>query len=116
MSKLPVSEDREAGAEHPDVENERGTEVGGESVLRHARDSAGLVEEGVIETGFDHVPSQETLCADEGCHGRQSDWEACCELFSEQEVDGGPGKGEADDASEDAVAPFHVKDTLEFVQ
>jgi hypothetical protein len=44
MGIFPVPENREPRAEHADVEDERGTKMRGESVLRYARDRVGFLQ------------------------------------------------------------------------
>jgi hypothetical protein len=71
---------------------------------------------GVGEAGLDHVPAEKTLCADEGGEGGEFEGEGAGELVAEEKVGEGDDEGDADDATEDAMAPFHVEYGFEFVE
>ena len=67
-------------------------------------------KEVVFQPGFDHPPADESLEAYEACNAEESGSHGCRDFPSCDEIDAREKEGEPDDATPDAVDPFHVVD------
>jgi len=90
--------------------------VGREAVLRHTGHRAVGSKVGRLEPRLHHVPPEGALRTQQACHAQERNAQGTREATPEGEVAEWEDEGEADRASEDAVAPFHIVDRLEVVE
>ena len=108
-------EDTETRDKHPAVADEGGSKVCGKTVLADARVRA-RGEEIILQPRLHHPPSDEALETDESRNAEQVDCHPRGYPTAGDEVDGRDHKREANDATPDAVCPFHKVDLLKLGQ
>ena len=90
--------------------------MGREAILRHTGHRAVGSKVGRLEPRLHHVPPEGALRTQQACHAQERNAQGTREATPEGEVAEWEDEGEADCASEDAVAPFHIVDRLEVVE
>lgn len=106
------TQNREPVPDHGGVDGECGAEMCGEAVLRYAWVGTGLLEEVVLDAGFDHPPADEALEPDERGDTGDPGSHAGGDPATGDKVEAGENEGEADDTPPEPVRPFHVVDEL----
>ena len=113
---LPILDNCQTSSEHSCIQQDGSPEVRCQAVLGDAGNCTGSVHDRVLEAGFNHVPSKNALETEQECHASELGRHGRGQLLPGRKISQGKYECDANDAAQDTMAPFHVKDVLKLVQ